>query len=74
MIYCLNAVSELSQYFFLTLVESGTQIREAAHVRAVTEMRSPNGRFSLKRAVLGVPENSDLGASNRHRKLQGHHY
>ena len=31
MIYCLNAVSELSQYFFLTLVESDAQIREAAH-------------------------------------------
>ena len=36
MIYCLNAVSELSQYFFITLVQSGTQIREAAHVARVT--------------------------------------
>ena len=32
MIYCLNAVSELSQYFSLTLIQSGTQIREGAHV------------------------------------------
>ena len=30
--YCRNAVSMLSQYFFPTLVESGTQIRAAAHV------------------------------------------
>ena len=36
--YCPNAVSTLSQYFFITLVESGTQIREGAHVGSLTEL------------------------------------
>ena len=41
MIYCLNAVSQLSQYYFPCLVQSGTQIREAAHVGALTDLGRP---------------------------------
>ena len=54
MIYCLNAVSQLSQYLFPCLVQSGTQIREAAHVGNL-ETRSPH--TLLCRKLSGASHN-----------------
>ena len=53
------------------------EIRGAGHMRAVTEKSSIfagyGGFFLKKNHFLEIPGKSRLGASNWHRKLQGHH-
>ena len=56
MIYCLNAVSQLSQYYFPCLIESGTQIREGAHVVVLSVSGDTEGSYDYI-YILDADEN-----------------
>ena len=61
MIYCLNAVSQLSHYFFTCLVQSGTQIREAAHVASrVRQVESQEFMLTNGDIICGECESRSL--------------